>query len=89
MPVVAITDYTFPSLEIENTILQDAGAEVRAGHDKQVAALKPLVADADAVITQFAPINAEVIAAMKRARSGRVRYLRLPPGVYREARTGP
>lgn len=68
MPVVAITDYTFPSLEIEHKILQDAGAEVRAGHDKQVAALKPLVADADAVITQFAPINAEVIAAMKRAR---------------------
>lgn len=68
MPVVAITDYTFPSLGIEQQILKAAGAEVRAGNDKQVAAIKPLVAEADAVITQFAPINAEVIASMKRAR---------------------
>jgi len=68
MPVVAITDYTFPSLDIEEQILQAAGAEVRSGNDKEVAALKTLVADVDAVITQFAPINAEVIAAMNRAR---------------------
>ncbi len=68
MSLVAITDYTFPSLEIEQGILQAAGAQVRGGNDKQVAALKTLVADADAVITQFAPINAEVISAMERAR---------------------
>lgn len=68
MPVVAITDYTFPSLDIEERILKAAGAEIRAGNDKQVAALKSLVAEADAVITQFAPINAEVIASMKSAR---------------------
>jgi D-3-phosphoglycerate dehydrogenase len=69
MPVVAITDYTFPNLDIEEQILQAAGAEVRSGNDKQVAALKPLVAEADVVIAQFAPINAEVIAAMKQARA--------------------
>ncbi|MFM7150098.1 MAG: C-terminal binding protein, partial [Gemmataceae bacterium] len=68
MPVVAITDYTFPSLDIEESILKAAGASVRAGNDKQVAALKTLVADADAVIVQFAPVNAEVIAAMQMAR---------------------
>ena len=68
MSLVVITDYTFPSLEIEQSILQAAGAQVRAGNDKQVAALKILVADADAVITQFAPVNAEVISAMERAR---------------------
>lgn len=68
MPLVAITDYSFPSLEIEQSILQAAGAQVRAGNDKQVAALKALVADADAVITQFAPINAEVIGTMEKAR---------------------
>lgn len=68
MPVVAITDYTFPTLDVEKRILQADGAEVRAGNDKQVAALMPLVAEADAVITQFAPINAEVIGAMKHAR---------------------
>lgn len=68
MSLVAITDYSFPSLDIEQSILQAAGAQVRSGNDKQVAALKALVADADAVITQFAPVNAEVIGAMQKAR---------------------
>ena len=68
MPVVAVTDYTFPSLEIEERILLAAGAELRAGNDRQIAALKLLVAEADAVITQFSPINAEVISAMRRAK---------------------
>jgi D-3-phosphoglycerate dehydrogenase len=68
MPVVAITDHTFPSLDLEEAILTAAGAQARAGNDKQIAALKTLVADADAVITQFAPMNAEVMVAMQRAR---------------------
>ncbi|MEQ9380021.1 MAG: hypothetical protein RJP95_04105, partial [Pirellulales bacterium] len=68
MSVVAITDATFPSLEIEESILREAGAQLRAGTDNQPAALKALVSEADAVITQFAPVNAEVIAAMQCAR---------------------
>jgi D-3-phosphoglycerate dehydrogenase / 2-oxoglutarate reductase len=68
MPVVAVTDFTFPSLEIEEEILRTESAELRAGNDRQIAALKLLVADADAVITQFAPINTEVIAEMRRAK---------------------
>jgi D-3-phosphoglycerate dehydrogenase len=68
MPIVAITDYTFPNLEIEQSILSVAGCELRSGSDKQIPALQALVADADAVITQFAPINAEVIRAMQRAK---------------------
>ena len=68
MPVVAVTDYTFPSLEIEEQILRVAETELRAGNDRQIAALKLLVADADAVITQFAPIHAEVISEMRRAK---------------------
>jgi D-3-phosphoglycerate dehydrogenase len=67
MPTVAITDYTFPDLEIEASILAAAGAELHHGNDKQIPALKSLVAEADAVITQFAPLTAEVIAAMQRA----------------------
>jgi D-3-phosphoglycerate dehydrogenase len=67
MPMVAITDYTFPNLDIEASILSAAGAELRSGNDKQIPALKSLVAEAHAVITQFAPITAEVIAAMQRA----------------------
>jgi D-3-phosphoglycerate dehydrogenase len=68
MPIVSITDYTFPSLDIEESLIRAAGGELRSGNDKQVEALKRLAADADAVITQFAPINAEVIGAMQRAK---------------------
>jgi D-3-phosphoglycerate dehydrogenase len=67
MPVVAITDYTFPSLEIEERLLAPL-ADVRAGQCKTPELLIPLVRDADAVITQFAPVRAEVIAAMHKAR---------------------
>ena len=65
---VVITDYTFPSLEIEEEILQSAGFEVVAGQCKTAETLIPLVSDADAVIAQFAPVKADVIAAMSRAR---------------------
>ncbi|MFT5525684.1 MAG: D-3-phosphoglycerate dehydrogenase, partial [Pirellulaceae bacterium] len=65
---VAITDHTFPTLEIERDILQPAGIEIVSGQCKTTETLIPLVAEADAVITQFAPINAEVIGAMQKAR---------------------
>ncbi len=68
MPVVAVTDYTFPSLEIEEAILRAAGIELRAGNDKGGAALKALVTDAEAVIAQFAAISEDVIESMRRAR---------------------
>lgn len=65
---VAITDYTFPSLDIEQKILQSAGCEVVGEQCRTPDDLIPLVTDADAVITQFAPVNADVIAAMQKAR---------------------
>lgn len=68
MPIVTITDYTFPSLEIEEGILAPRGFTLRTGQWKATENLIPQVTDADAVITQFAPINAEVIAAMTKAR---------------------
>lgn len=68
MQSVAITDYTFPSLEIEQEVLDAVDARIVAGQCKTAELLKPLVADADAVITQFAPITAEVIGAMNRAK---------------------
>ncbi len=64
---VAITDYSFPDLGIEQRIL--VGHELVAWKERRPPAeLATLVADADAVITQFAPVTAEVIAAMQRAR---------------------
>lgn len=68
MPMVAITDYTFPNLDIEQKILSDAGFELQSGNDREIPALQSLVADADAVITQFAPMNADIIGAMQQAK---------------------
>jgi len=68
MPTVAITDFTFPALDIEEGIVAEAGALLRSGNDTSTAALTRLVADADAVITQFAPLDATVIDAMARTR---------------------
>ncbi len=66
---VAITDYSFPDLEIEEGILTSAGHQLIAWREKRTAAELPeLVADADAVITQFAPVNSHVVASMRQAK---------------------
>ncbi len=64
-----VTDYSFPDLSVETAILQGAGFTLDAWKEKKSAAELPaLVADADAVITQFAPLNADVIGSMNKAR---------------------
>jgi D-3-phosphoglycerate dehydrogenase len=69
MPKVAVTDYSFPTLEAERAILQPLGVELVAWKEKRPAADLPrLVADADYIITQFAPLSAEVIASLNRAK---------------------
>jgi D-3-phosphoglycerate dehydrogenase len=66
---VAITDYSFPSLDIEESVLRPLGHEIVAWKERRTPPeLSELVADADAVITQFAPLNAEVISTMRQAR---------------------
>lgn len=66
---IAITDWTFPDLDLEQTILEQAGCKILAQQCKSEAELIALVVNADAVITQFARINANVIAAMNKARA--------------------
>ena len=74
MPTVAITDYTFPDLSLEESILQPAGVEIVSLKEKQPAEeLCALVRDADAVIVQFAAVTGDVIQAMAKAK-GIVRY---------------
>lgn len=65
---VAVTDFSFPSLDIEESILLPQGFQVIGGQCKTPETLIPHVQNADAVITQFAPIRADIIAAMKNAR---------------------
>ena len=65
---VVVTDSTFPTLAIEEAILSAAGVELIGGQCKTREDLRVLVADADAVITQFAAVDSEVVAAMTKAR---------------------
>ena len=70
MPTIAITDYTFPDLSLEEAVLRPAGIEIVSFKEKRSPAeLAELVRDADAVIAQFAPVNAEVVAAMTKAKA--------------------
>src|SRR3990172_1507803 len=66
---VAVTDYTFDDLDIERAILEPLGCEIvgqKIGRTPEQ--LVPLVEDADYVITQFAPVNAQVIVAMQKCK---------------------
>ena len=65
---IVITDYTFPDLALEQAIIEKAGHTLTAQQCKTEAELIALVSGADAVITQFAKINASVIASMSKAR---------------------
>ncbi|MDE3067461.1 MAG: C-terminal binding protein [Verrucomicrobiota bacterium] len=72
-PRVVVTDYAFSDLSIEQRLLSDGGCELIARQCMSEPDLIELCKDADAVITQFARVNARVINAMSRAR-GIVRY---------------
>ena len=65
---IVITDHAFDDLSFEEKVITPTGAQLVAAQTKDPARLAEAVADADAVITQFAPVNADVIAAMRRAR---------------------
>jgi len=68
-PKVVVTDFAFPDLSTEEQILSAAGCELSARRCKAEAELIELCKDADAVITQFAPVTSGVIGAMTRARA--------------------
>jgi D-3-phosphoglycerate dehydrogenase len=68
-PKIVITDWTFPDLSVEEAILNNNGLDLAARQCKTEADLISLCADADAVITQFARVNATVINAMQKARA--------------------
>jgi D-3-phosphoglycerate dehydrogenase len=66
---VAVTDYSFDALDVETGILQPLGCRLAASKPiPRPVELGQLVADADYVLTQFAPLNAAVIAAMRKAK---------------------
>lgn len=66
---IVVTDYNFPDLTLESAIAEQAGCTIVGHHCANEAELIAAVGQADAVITQFARINASVIGAMARARA--------------------
>lgn len=68
-PTVVVTDWTFPDLSIEETQLRSQGVELIGHQCKTETELIELSRRADAVITQFARINAKVIAEMQQAKA--------------------
>jgi D-3-phosphoglycerate dehydrogenase len=68
MPFVLVTDSTFGNLDIERAMLEPLGCQIESCQCKTAAELIEAVPPADYVITQFAPIDSTVIAAMKRVR---------------------
>ena len=67
MPKAVITDHPFETLDIEKSVLEPLGCSLisqRVFTDQ--AGLIDLVRDADYVITQFAPVNADVIECMQK-----------------------
>ena len=67
-PTVAVTDYTFDSLDTEQAILGPLGVRVVGRRCQSTPEIIDLVGEADGVITQFAPVTAAVINSMRKAR---------------------
>jgi D-3-phosphoglycerate dehydrogenase len=65
---VLVTDNLLGPLDLEASILRPLGCTLDDRQCRDPAVLREAVWDADFVMTQFAPVNADVIAAMGRAR---------------------
>ncbi|WP_168735515.1 C-terminal binding protein [Cohnella fermenti] len=65
---VAVTDSGFPDLAPEAEALSGTGASLAPGRCRTAEEVAALCADADAVLTQWAPVTAEAIAAMTRCK---------------------
>lgn len=66
--IVVVTDNLFENLSIEKAILEPLGLEVVDCQCRTPETLIPALANAAFVMTQFSPVNAQVIAAMTRCR---------------------
>lgn len=62
--IVPITDYTFPSLAIEQAILEAEGAKIAPHQCKTEAEVIAAVQGAQVVLAQFAPITRAALAAL-------------------------
>jgi len=67
-PTVLITDHGFPNLQHEETVLGAAGFKLVVAQCKTPVEVIAAARDADALLVQWAPVNAAVVAALARCR---------------------
>jgi D-3-phosphoglycerate dehydrogenase len=72
-PLVCLTDYGFKDIENERRIIEASGGELRTAQCKTPAEVLAFAKDATAILAQWAPIDASVIAGLTQCR-GIVRY---------------
>lgn len=65
---VALTDYNFPNLDIENEVLAKEGAELIAKNCKTEDELIEHIKDADGIIDQFFPITRRAISYLNKCK---------------------
>ncbi|MCD9023068.1 C-terminal binding protein [Cohnella silvisoli] len=65
---VAVTDYGFPNLDPEEGVLRPIGFEFVTGQCKSAEEVAVLCKDADAILTQWAPITSDVIHRLTRCK---------------------
>ncbi|MGW6032478.1 C-terminal binding protein [Gordonia terrae] len=69
MTRVLITDYAWPSLDVERAILATAGVELVVAETGDTDELVALAADVDAILTCFATVSARVLDAAPHCRT--------------------
>lgn len=67
-PLVVVTDHAFPDLEQERAVLDRVGARLEVSPVASGAGLAAAVRHADALLVQFARIDAELMARLERCR---------------------
>lgn len=65
---VLLTDYAWPDLEIEHSVLAEIGAELVVAPNGEAATLRSLAADVDAIMTNWARVPAEVLDVARKCR---------------------
>jgi D-3-phosphoglycerate dehydrogenase len=65
---VVLTDYEWPDLELEYKIFNGVGAEFLSAHCRSEEEVINLAQNADAVITEYAPITGRVIEKLERCK---------------------
>ena len=67
-PLVAVTDSVFPNLDASRAVVSRIGAELRLSKAPTPEAILEVARDADAVLTTYAKVPAEVVHALARCR---------------------